>query len=49
MLLPAWKTRDIPVHAYFPAGRTTRAAARSLVDFLAGEFRRDAEAATAKG
>ncbi len=49
MLLPAWKTRDIPVHAYFPAGRTTRAAARSLVDFLAGEIRRDAEAATAKG
>ncbi len=38
-LLPEWKTRDIPVHAYFPAGRATRAAARALIDFLATEFR----------
>jgi DNA-binding transcriptional LysR family regulator len=42
-LLPDWKTRDIPVHAYFPLGRATRAAARTLIDFLAAEFRRDAE------
>jgi DNA-binding transcriptional LysR family regulator len=42
-LLPAWKTKDIPVHAYYPAGRATRAAARTLIDFLAGEFRRDEE------
>lgn len=46
-LLPDWKTRDIPVHAYYPAGRATRAAARALIDFLAGEFRRE-EATDAK-
>ncbi|QPF91029.1 LysR family transcriptional regulator [Bradyrhizobium commune] len=45
-LMPDWKTRDIPVHAYFPAGRATRAAARALIDFLAGEFRREEEQAT---
>jgi len=43
-LLPEWKTRDIPVHAYFPAGRATRAAARALTDFLAAEFRSQEEA-----
>jgi DNA-binding transcriptional LysR family regulator len=43
-LLPDWKTRDVPVHAYFPAGRATRLSARSLIDFLAADFRRDAEA-----
>ena len=43
-LLPKWKTRDIPVHAYFPAGRATRAAARALIDFLAAEFRSQEEA-----
>jgi DNA-binding transcriptional LysR family regulator len=42
-LLPDWKTKDIPVHAYFPAGRATRAAARNLIDFLAGEFRSEAD------
>jgi DNA-binding transcriptional LysR family regulator len=42
-LLPEWKTRDIPVHAYFPAGRATRVAARGLIDYLAGEFRREEE------
>ena len=45
MLLTEWKTRDVPVHAYFPAGRATRAAARGLIDYLAGEFRRDEEQA----
>jgi DNA-binding transcriptional LysR family regulator len=48
-LLTDWKTRDIPVHAYFPAGRATRAAARTLIDFLAAEFRREAEENSAKG
>ena len=48
-VLTDWKTREIPVHAYFPAGRATRAAARSLIDFLAAEFRREAEEKTAKG
>ena len=43
-LLAEWKTRDIPVHAYFPAGRATRAAARALIDFLAAEFRSQEEA-----
>ena len=44
VLLPEWRTRDIPVHAYFPAGRATRAAARALIDFLAAEFRSQQEA-----
>lgn len=48
-LLTEWKTREIPVHAYFPAGRATRAAARSLIDFLAAEFRREAGETTTKG
>lgn len=48
-LLTDWRTREIPVHAYFPAGRATRAAARSLIDFLAAEFRREAEEKTVKG
>jgi DNA-binding transcriptional LysR family regulator len=48
-LLTDWKTREIPVHAYFPAGRATRAAARTLIDFLAAEFRREAEENSAKG
>lgn len=42
-VLPEWKTRDIPVHAYFPAGRATRAAARNLIDFLAAELRRETD------
>jgi len=40
-LLIDWKTADIPVHAYFPLGSTTRAAARALVDHLESEFERD--------
>jgi len=37
-LLTDWKTADIPVHAYFPMGAATRAAARALVDHLAAQF-----------
>lgn len=33
-LLPDWKMADLPVHAYFPLGRTTRMAARAFADFL---------------
>lgn len=33
-LLPDWKTAELPVHAYFPMGRTTRMAARAFVDVL---------------
>jgi DNA-binding transcriptional LysR family regulator len=43
-LLTEWKTADIPVHAYFPMGPTTRAAARAVVDHLTAEFRRDGKA-----
>ena len=41
-LLTDWKTADIPVHAYFPMGPATRAAARALVDHLAAQFRASA-------
>jgi DNA-binding transcriptional LysR family regulator len=34
-ILPEWKMAELPVHAYFPQGRTTRMAARVFVDFLA--------------
>jgi DNA-binding transcriptional LysR family regulator len=34
-VLPEWKMAELPVHAYFPMGRTTRMAARVFVDFLA--------------
>jgi DNA-binding transcriptional LysR family regulator len=40
-LLVDWKTADIPVHAYFPMGRATRAAARAVVEYLAAGFQRD--------
>ncbi|NUT78694.1 LysR family transcriptional regulator [Pseudomonas sp. C1C7] len=33
-LLPDWKMAELPVHAYFPHGRTTRLAARVFADFL---------------
>ena len=41
-LLTEWKTTDIPVHAYYPMGPATRAAARALVDHLAAQLDRDA-------
>jgi DNA-binding transcriptional LysR family regulator len=37
-LLPEWKMAELPVHAYFPMGRTTRMAGRAFVDFLAAEL-----------
>ena len=37
-LLPQWKMADLPVHAYFPMGRTTRLAARAFADFVALEL-----------
>jgi DNA-binding transcriptional LysR family regulator len=37
-LLPEWKMTDLPVHAYFPMGRTTRLAARAFAEFLALEL-----------
>jgi DNA-binding transcriptional LysR family regulator len=41
-LFTDWKTADIPVHAYFPMGPATRAAARALVDHLVAQFQLDA-------
>jgi DNA-binding transcriptional LysR family regulator len=41
-LLPEWKMADLPVHAYFPLGRTTRMAARAFADFLATTLGNDA-------
>ena len=40
-LLPAWKMAELPVHAYFPLGRSSRLAAREFVDFLAAELSED--------
>lgn len=37
-LLPEWQMADLPVHAYFPMGRTTRLAARAFVDFISTEL-----------
>lgn len=34
-LFADWKMAELPVHAYFPLGRTTRMAARAFADFLA--------------
>jgi DNA-binding transcriptional LysR family regulator len=40
-LLVDWKTVDIPVHAYFPMGRATRAAGRAVIEHLTAGFQRD--------
>ncbi|SDG39874.1 LysR family transcriptional regulator [Paraburkholderia phenazinium] len=40
-LLVDWKMADIPVHAYFPMGRATRAAGRAVVEHLTADFRRE--------
>ncbi|MFM0441654.1 LysR family transcriptional regulator [Paraburkholderia strydomiana] len=40
-LLPEWKMAELPVHAYFPMGRTTRMAGRAFVDFIAAELRKE--------
>jgi DNA-binding transcriptional LysR family regulator len=41
-LLPEWKMADLPVHAYFPLGRTTRLAARVFADYLANALAEEA-------
>jgi DNA-binding transcriptional LysR family regulator len=38
VLLPDWTMASLPVHAYFPLGRSTRLAARAFVDFIAVEL-----------
>jgi DNA-binding transcriptional LysR family regulator len=38
-----WKMVGIPVHAYFPMGRATRAAARAAVDHLVADFKQRPE------
>jgi DNA-binding transcriptional LysR family regulator len=38
-LLPDWTLQGIPVNAYFPLGRATRAAARAAVEHLVAGFR----------
>lgn len=40
-LLPEWTLARIPVHAYFPMGRATRAAARAAIDHLVIAFQHD--------
>ncbi len=42
-LLPEWKLASIPVYAYFPMGKATRAAARAAIDHLALALRRETE------
>ncbi len=41
-LLTTWQRPPVAVHAYFPLGRATRVAARSLIEFLKAEFDRTA-------
>ncbi len=38
-LIREWKLIGIPVYAYFPMGRSTRAAARAAIDHLSAAFR----------
>jgi len=38
-LLTDWKTVDVPVHAYFPLGRPTRAAGRAVIEHLIADLR----------
>lgn len=40
-LLTDWTLIGIPVHAYFPMGRATRAAARAAIDHLVADFQRN--------
>jgi DNA-binding transcriptional LysR family regulator len=40
-LFVKWRLAGIPVYAYFPMGRATRAAARAAIDHLAAAFQRD--------
>jgi DNA-binding transcriptional LysR family regulator len=43
-LVSDWKMFGIPVHAYFPMGRATRAAARAAVDHLVAHFKQRPDA-----
>jgi DNA-binding transcriptional LysR family regulator len=38
-VLPDWQMGSVDVHAVFPAGRATKAAARALADHMLGAFR----------
>jgi DNA-binding transcriptional LysR family regulator len=40
-VLSEWTLAGIPVHAYFPMGRATRASARAVIDHLVGCFERE--------
>jgi DNA-binding transcriptional LysR family regulator len=42
-----WNQAAIPVHAYFPMGRATRAVGRAAVDHLVAEFERSGDALSA--
>jgi DNA-binding transcriptional LysR family regulator len=44
LLLRDWELERIPVHAYFPMGRATRAAARAVIDHLTAAFEREPNA-----
>jgi DNA-binding transcriptional LysR family regulator len=43
-LLFDWTLAGIPVHAYFPMGRATRAAARAVIDHLVATFQSESAA-----
>lgn len=45
-LLAEWKRPQVDVHAYFPLGRSTRIAARSLVSYLKAELGKPMTAAS---
>lgn len=40
LVLPEWKTAGLPVHAYFPLGRSARKVARAFVEFITDELRK---------
>ena len=40
LVLAGWKTTGLPVHAYFPLGRSTRKVARAFVDFVTEQLRK---------
>jgi len=48
-LLTEWTLAGIPVHAYFPMGRATRAAARAAIDHLVTAFQQDSAEPNADG
>jgi DNA-binding transcriptional LysR family regulator len=39
-VLADWKANDLPVHAYFPLGRSARKVARAFVEFVTEELRK---------